>query len=419
MTLSTVSDWLAWIETLHPTEIELGLDRVKEVAKRLDLLNPACTVITVGGTNGKGSTVAGLEAIYLAAGFKVGAFTSPILFKHNEQVRINQGLASDEAFCNAFAEINNVRGDISLTAFEFCTLAALCIFKKHPLDVLILEVGLGGRLDAVNIIDADVAVVTSISIDHSNWLGDTRQQIAREKAGIFRESRPAVCGDLNPPPSLRECADRTGAVWYGQQEDFRYEITVTDWAFTYANYHYSHLPLNHLAIQNMSTVLMVITLLQSRLPVIELAIHQGLRKAHLQGRVQVKEGPITEIYDVSHNPASCAYLAERLSALNSSGKTFAVFSMLADKDIVSSIQSIRDNIDVWYVAPLPVKRAASQEMLAKAFKEAGINAMIFFPSIQKAYAAAKQNAQKGDRLVMFGSFHTVALSLSLHRSAYF
>src|SRR5579885_3172489 len=197
MHLSTLSEWLSWIESVHAKDMDLGLDRVKKTAERLGILTPDCPVITVGGTNGKGSTVAGLESIYLAAGYHVGAFTSPILFKHNEQVRLDGQMASDEDFCAAFEKVEQARGDISLTMFEFCTLAALVIFKKSNLDVWILEVGLGGRLDAVNIIDADVAVITSIGIDHVAWLGHTCEQIGYEKAGIFREEHPAVCGDFD------------------------------------------------------------------------------------------------------------------------------------------------------------------------------------------------------------------------------
>lgn len=408
MNLSTISDWLTWIASLHPTEMDLGLDRVKAVANRLNVLSPTCPVIIVGGTNGKGSTVAGLEAIYLASGYHVGAFTSPILFKHNEQVRIDRRLASDEEFCVAFTKVNAARGDVSLTSFEFCTLAALLIFKRYSLDVMILEVGLGGRLDAVNIIDANVSVVTSISIDHTDWLGDTREKIAREKAGIFRQARPAVCGDTNPPAALLKFAAAIEAKWYCQGSDFRYVVTTKDWSWSSLTSRYDHLPLTHLALQNMSTVLMVITLLQSHLPISRTAIDEGLKQVTLPGRVQIIPGPVTEIYDVSHNPASVAYLAESLRTMTCQGKTYAVFAMLADKNIVESIQTIRDVIDVWHAAPLTVKRAASKERLAEAFQHASVDHVVFFSSIQDAYEAVKLNAHEGDRVVVFGSFHTVA-----------
>ena len=231
MYLSTLDEWLSWIAKVHSTEIELGLDRIKVVGARLNVLEPNCTVIIVGGTNGKGSTVAGIEAIYRAAGYLVGAFTSPILLKHNEQVRINGKDASDAKFCDAFAKVEAARGDIVLTPFEFQTLAALIIFHDYSLHVLILEVGLGGRLDAVNIIDADISIVTSIAIDHIEWLGSTREMIGREKAGIFRPKKPAVCGDNNPPQSLVEYAQSIGAEFICQGKDFHYTVQEGTYGF--------------------------------------------------------------------------------------------------------------------------------------------------------------------------------------------
>ncbi len=408
MYLSTLTEWLAWIASLHPTEMDLGLDRVKKVANRLQVLSPSCPVMMVGGTNGKGSTVAGLEAIYHAAGYRVGAFTSPILFKHNEQVRIERELASDKAFCDAFVKVEEARQGISLTAFEFCTLAALLIFKRTPLDVLILEIGLGGRLDAVNIIDADLSIVTNISIDHTNWLGNTREQIAYEKAGIYRKNKPAICGDKDPPATLIAASQQIGAKWFCQGRDFHYQKNLKHWSWSCADIEYENLPVNTLATQNMSTVLMAVTLMQSQLPVNRVAIDKGLNEATLPGRVQIIDGPVTEIYDVSHNPASVAYLAECLTLRTCAGKTHAVFSMLADKDMLESIQSIRNQIDVWYVAPLTVQRAASKDILHENFQQADIKHVKHFSSIQKAYDEAKQNAEKCDRIIVFGSFHTVS-----------
>lgn len=408
MHLSTVSDWLTWIERIHPTEIELGLDRVKSVAERLELLSNSCPVIIVGGTNGKGSTVFGLEAIYRAAGYHTGIFTSPFLFKHNEQVRIDGQMVSDETLCDAFAHVEKSRGDITLTPFEFFTLAALLIFKSHTLDVLILEVGLGGRLDAVNIIDADIAVVTNISIDHVNWLGTTREKIAYEKAGIFRKDRPAVCGDINPPHTLLETAHTVGAPFYYQAHDFSYIENATTWSWDHQAIHYTDLPINTLATQNMSVVLMVVTLLQQRLAVSFEAILKGLNTVTVPGRIQIVEGKITEIYDVAHNPASVALLKGQLNKIPCSGKTIAVFSMLGDKDVKGSLGHIRESIHAWYVAPLHNKRAATMEVLKEAFQCADIRNVSFFPTITEAYQAALQTAQTGDRLVIFGSFHTVA-----------
>ena len=413
MHLSTLSEWLTWISSIHATEMDLSLDRVATVAKRLNVLSPACLVITVGGTNGKGSTVAGLESIYRAAGYHVGAFTSPILFKHNEYVRIDGQLASDEDFCTAYAKVDAARGDISLTLFEFHTLAALLIFQKAPLDVLILEVGLGGRLDAVNIIDADVSVVTTIAIDHVAWLGSTREAIGFEKAGIFRKNKPAVCGDMDPPQSLINYAHRIGAPLYCQQKDFLTNVSVKNWSWMHQDFHYTDLPFNSLAIQNMATVLMVITLMQQRTPVTREAIDQGLRSVSLPGRIQVVDGAVPQIFDVSHNPAAVSLLASRLREIPCQGRTLAVFSMLADKDIPDSIKQISAQVDIWYVAPLSDKRAATMEVLQNVFCEAGVTAIHFYPSIVAAYKNAKVMAQPGDRIIIFGSFHTVAEAIDM------
>jgi dihydrofolate synthase / folylpolyglutamate synthase len=408
MHFSTLSEWLSWIDKVHINEIELGLERVRRVAERLSLLTPSCPVIIVGGTNGKGSTVSGLEAIYRAAGYQVGAFTTPVLWTYNEQVRLNGQVASDQAFCQAFEKIEKARGDIPLTFFEYGTLAALVLFEMHALDVWILEVGLGGRLDAVNIIDADVAVVTTISLDHVAWLGDTREAIGYEKAGIFRERKPAVCGDNEPPASISDYAKKIGTPLYCQERDFFYQEKTTTWSWTFNTLHYTDLPKSVLLTQNMSTVLMVITLLQPRLAVSREAINAGLSKVTLPGRLQIVEGEIMRVYDVSHNPASVAVLAKCLESIPCQGKTYAVFSMLGDKDITESIKLIKAHIDEWYVAPLPVKRGASLQTLKRAFEQAGVTDVHYFSTIQEADDVVKHKATPGDRIIAFGSFHTLA-----------
>lgn len=406
----TLPEWLSWISSIHLSEIELGLERVKEVADRLNLLSPSYPVVIVGGTNGKGSTVAGLESIYRAAGFHVGAFTSPFLYEHNEQVRIDGQFAKDEAFCEAFAKIEKARGDISLTPFEFHTLAALLIFKGTIIDVLLLEVGLGGRLDAVNIIDADVAIVTSIGIDHVEWLGETREKIAREKAGIFRTNKPAICGDPSPPLSLLSYAKENQVDLYCQSRDFFYQENKENWSWVCkkSKQDYVALPSNALALQNMSTVLMAITLLQDQLPVTRKAIDQGLASVTLPGRIQVVEGRVMHIFDVSHNPEAVAHLSKKLKTLPCYGKTYAVFSMLMDKDIKASITAIHTQIDEWYIAPLKTKRAASKDMLLAAFKKANIHCVTLCTSIEEAYQRTISKCLQGDRIIVFGSFHTVS-----------
>jgi dihydrofolate synthase/folylpolyglutamate synthase len=407
MTL-TFRAWLDYLATIHPTTIDLSLSRVSQVAERLELLHPTQPVITVGGTNGKGSTVSGLHAIYRAAGFKVGSFTSPFLMTPHEWVRVNERLATDDEFCKAYQLIETARDEISLTIFEFNTLAALLIFKQQPLDVLILEIGLGGRFDAVNIIDADVAIVTSIGLDHTDRLGDTRESIAFQKSGIFRSYKPAVYGDLDPPQSLLDDAKQRDVILYRQGKTFTYHAHSHHWSWQYGDLIYEKLPLNALYLQNMSTVLMAVTLLQSRLPVSCFAIECGLKQAALPGRIEIITGPVMRIDDVSHNPAAVSLLSERLQHLSIQGKTRAVFSMLADKDIVSSIRAIQYQIDHWYVAPIADPRGLDLKTLQAVFKEIGIQAVTFSDSIESASRLAADEADEADRIVTFGSFHTVA-----------
>ncbi len=412
MHLSTISQWLDWIASLHTSEIELGLERVKKVGVKLGVLRFDCPIVLVGGTNGKGSTVAGLEAIYLAQGYQVGAFTSPIIFTHHEQVRINGRMLNDDAFCSAFQQVAQALGEVTLTPFEFHTLTALVIFKAHALDVLLLEVGLGGRLDATNIIEPDISVVTSIGIDHVDYLGDTREKIALEKAGIFRPGKPAVCGDANPPATLIDYANQIGAKLYIQDKEFFYTKEKEDWTFSCLDKTYTHLPLNQLYLQNMATVLMVIHLLQKRLSVDQAAMIKGLSNIQLIGRVQIFPGKVTEIYDVSHNIDSITLLAKRLQEMPCEGKTYGVFSMLADKAISESISVIAPYITEWYVAPLTGKRAASADVLSQALQKAGVTAFVMYEAIEAAYGAAKEAAEPGDRIIIFGSFHTVAAALA-------
>jgi len=409
MSFSQLDMWLTHIRDQHKQPIDLGLERVRQVAADLNLLNPLYAVITVGGTNGKGSTVAGLEASFLAARrYRVGAFTSPYLYRFNELVRMNGVEVGDEDFIQAFSRIERARGKVTLTQFEFNTLAALDIFQRAGIDIAILEVGLGGRLDAVNIIDADVAVTTSIALDHTALLGDTRESIAREKAGIFRSDKPAVCGDFDPPMTLIDYAREINAPLFCQGKQFGFEKTASAWNWWSENTRLDDLPLPRLALQNMSTVLMVIELLQKIVPVRSSALHSALRKAHLPGRIQVIPDEVTRILDVSHNPAAAEFLAAYLRKNPPRGKIRAVFSMLADKDIPQTIHVIQDCIDEWHIAPLQIDRATPLPMLEKYFRESAIHAVYSYDSVKMAYHAAQAVATKGDCIVVFGSFHTVA-----------
>lgn len=402
--MQNLAEWLMWIKSITLKEIDLSLTRVKEVLKHLQFIHQA-KVVTVAGTNGKGSTVKALETIYLEAGFSVGAFTSPYLEYYNEQIRVNGKPCDDETICEAFATVKTHSENIPLTPFEFGTLAALCVFLKHPLDVIILEVGLGGRLDAVNAIDADVSIVTSIGIDHVEWLGSTRDAIGREKAGIFRQNRPSICGDGDPPASLIQYATDIGALLFCQNQEFGYIENETTWDWWSKTTHLANLPLSHLHLQNLSTALMAIEQLQLFLPVPELAIRDALKKVTLPGRIQLIPGDVPRILDVSHNPHAVALLANYLLKNPVRSKTYAVFSMLADKDISGTLDVIEKHIDHWHIAPLSVPRGIDKNTLATVFQK--ITDWEMHESIVAAYEETLSLATKDDRIVIFGSFHTV------------
>jgi len=407
-----LKDWLTEIQAVHAFDMDLSLERVYEVATRLNIIKPTCYVITVAGTNGKGSCVAGLEAIYLNAGLRVGVFTSPILFRHNEYIRINGKDATDDQFCEAFTHIDKARGDITLTPFEFNALAAFYLFDQLPLDVWILEVGLGGRFDAVNVIDADLAIVASIDLDHMEWLGDTREKIAYEKAGVFRANKPAICGDDNPPHSLISYAKEQHVFLYCQAKDYGFEKNKNNWSWWSQKEgkkkQLDDLPLPHLALQNMATVLMAVELLQNKLPVTVDVIKQSLNQIKLLGRIQVIPGSVEKIFDVAHNPAAAQFLSTWLIEHPCQGKTRAVFSMLSDKDILSTLQVIKSQIESWYIASLPVKRGAALKTIEDNFQLLKIDNVHSYTSLAEAYAAVMEQSQAGDRVVIFGSFHTVS-----------
>lgn len=413
----TLSEWLEWIASIHPSEMELSLERTKMVAEKLNLLKPSFPIITVGGTNGKGSCVAGLEAIYLAAGYRVGAFTSPILWKHNESVRIQGRDVEDFIFCDAFSRVEEARGDITLTIFEFNTLAALLIFSHSIIDVGILEVGLGGRWDAVNVMDADVAVIASISLDHTELLGSTRDEIGYEKAGIFRFGKPIVCGDEDPPQSLVTVANELKSPFFCQHNTFGFENSTTGWTWWNKTRQLKTLPCTALALQNMSSVLMVIDLLQPRLPVTEKSICHALSTVKLTGRLQWIPGKINQLFDVSHNPASAALLSEYLKKTVFRGKKRAVFSMLKEKDIAETLLQMKKEIDEWYIAPLQTKRASSLDLLLAALDKANITSRQLFSSLSEAYSSAISDSQTDDWVIVFGSFHTVAATLDARAHA--
>ncbi|MEZ5540525.1 MAG: bifunctional tetrahydrofolate synthase/dihydrofolate synthase [Pseudomonadota bacterium] len=413
----TLAEWLAWQEQLHPRSIDLGLERVTAVARTLDLLQPACPVITVAGTNGKGSSVAMLESVYRSAGYRTGAYTSPHLLRYNERIRIDGHEVADDALCAAFARVDQARGDISLTYFEFGTLAALLLFRQAAPDLLILEVGMGGRLDAVNAIAADVALVTAIGIDHSAWLGADRAAIAREKAGILRAGRPAVCSDPAPPASLLAHAADLGVrcLCLGQAFSHRRHGDGWDWTGWYSRL--ERLPLPALSgthqLDNAAGVLAVTELLGSRLPVGRAAIEAGLSTVRLAGRFQIVPGSPQLILDVAHNPDGAAMLAGQLRENPVAGRTWLVLGILADKDAAGFVRALEGIVDCWCLAGLADSRGLDADALTQRLAEPGrARALQRYGSVADALAAAQAAAADSDRIVVTGSFHTVAAALA-------
>jgi len=415
MRFQTLSDWLQWQEQLHPRSIDLGLARVREVWRRLHAEDFSCPVITVGGTNGKGSCVAMLEAIYGEAGYAVVSYTSPHLWRYNERIRINGEAVSDAEICTAFDRVDTARRDTSLTYFEFGTLAALEIFKHQSLDIILLEVGLGGRLDAVNIIDADVAIIASIDIDHTQWLGNDRPAIAREKAGILRPHNAGIVADPDPPLTLLEYAQSLGTRLYCLGRDFELRQTAGSWSWYYGTQRRVGLPQPSLSgehqMRNAAAVLMALEILQQRLPVTQAQVRHGLLSAQLPGRFQVVPGEVTTIYDVAHNPAAAGQLAHNLMRSGYGGKLHTVFSALADKDIEGLLAPLCALVQHWYLAPLDAPRAATIDAIREALQAACPQAQysVFATLTQALDAAGAAASRAGSRLV-YGSFYTVAQS---------
>ena len=411
--MSDLNHWLAKVETHHPQEIELGLERVGQVADRLAVRQFAVPVITVAGTNGKGSCVALLEAIYQAAGYRMAAYTSPHLWAFNERVRIQGIVAADQALCDAFAAVEAARDQVHLTYFEFTTLAALWLFKQADLDVIILEVGLGGRLDAVNVVEPDIALVSSIDLDHQEWLGETREAIGFEKAGIFRADKPALCGDPNPPATIAEHAQRIGAPFYQRDQAFRCSVQDDAWCWQSDSQQYQQLPLPQLLVQHAATAIMCIELLQSRLAVSIEAIQQGVTTANLPGRLQWFDEPRRLLIDVAHNPAAMTLVAQQLQHHQPAGRIIAVIAMLADKAIADSIAPLTELIDEWHVADLAVPRGAPGKVIGEKLTAHGVKKWYNHRSVKRALAQAITDCTMQDCIVVCGSFYTAAEALTL------
>lgn len=436
-----LQQWQEYLLALHPTEIDLGLERVRVVYERLNIQSSALKIV-VGGTNGKGSTCAILESILLAAGYKVGVYSSPHLVSFNERFRINGSLASDDEVCAHLAAVEALRGDTSLTFFEHTTLAAFHLFAESDLDVWILEIGLGGRLDAVNLIDGDCSVLTQIDVDHQEYLSGDREQIGAEKAAIFRPGRPAICADSAPPQSVLEYAEQISAPLWLMDRDFSYFADMQQWQYRGPHRRRSALPFPALRganqLPNAATALAVLDALSERLVVPMQDIKQGLLNVHLEGRFQVLPGQPTVILDVGHNPHALSSFAYNLQQMPTTGRTIAVVGMLKDKEVVNALRPLLDHIDLWLCATISGSRGLDAQALSNYVKEAyataenpainqsGKNAaqrptvrpraiaakpkepeILCFDSVTEAFDAAQRFGTVNDKIAVFGSFMTV------------
>ncbi|MCZ6802826.1 MAG: bifunctional tetrahydrofolate synthase/dihydrofolate synthase [Proteobacteria bacterium] len=408
--------WLKWQESLHFTAIELGLERCRRVANNMGLLKPAFNVISVAGTNGKGSSIIMLDQILRNAGYKVGRYTSPHLLRYNERICINGEEVADTGLCESFDRIDRARGDISLTYFEFGTLAALDLFRQHNVELAILEVGLGGRLDAVNILDADVALISSIDLDHQQWLGDNRESIGREKAGIFRNKAPAICSDPNPPQSLLDCAEALGTPLSVSGRDYQLSISHDTWSWNSNEISLEKLPRPmqycDFQLQNAAGVLMVLDKIQHEYPVALEDIEQGLTRFRLNGRMQIIPGEIPKILDVAHNRESVRALVENLRKIPCLGHTHLLVGMLKDKDHLEVFKVLNEIADSWHMVTLSQERGSDAKKLISDLETLGINENVSeYKSVDEAMDKLHKSSMPGDRIVITGSFLTVGAAL--------
>ncbi len=419
MTRRNLQGWLDYLEQLHPTAIDMGLDRCRTVATTLGLTRPAPQVVTVTGTNGKGSTCAFIAQFLAAQGKAVGVYSSPHLLRYNERVRLNGVDASDDALCEAFEAVERARGSVSLTYFEMGTLAAFWLFEREALDAVVLEVGLGGRLDAVNLVDADVAVITNIGLDHAEWLGTTRESVALEKAGIFRSAKPAVCGDSSPPESMLEDAVQSAVPLLVRGRDFDLVRETACWHWhgkdgAGRSLELRNLPMLTLPLENAALALQAFALIEPSWQPERLI--EALRNTRVTGRldrrtIYWKGHDLPILLDVGHNPHAAAYLARQLQLEPRSGRRFAVFGLLADKDLAGVIDELLPVVDTWAVAPLATPRSRSAAELSAALMERAASVTIY-SGISQALERQCDLADEGDEILLFGSFYCVAEALS-------
>ncbi len=418
MNKTTLDQWLQRLELLHPNEIDLGLQRITAVAERMGLLPLAPPVITVAGTNGKGSTVAVLEAVLTQMDCVTGSCTSPHLLRFNERIRVGGNDVDDLEIIQAFEQIEQARDEISLTYFEFTTLAALVIFRKRKVDVVILEVGLGGRLDAVNMVDASMAIITSIDLDHQDWLGDTREQIAVEKAGILRAGQPVVVAEREPPDSLRERVESLACDAYYSGEQYRVEQRGGSWQATLCrpgggSRAIAELPCTALLPDNIAAALQALLLMGWEFS--DRQLQRALAGLQLRGRRELQSLAGREyLLDVAHNPASINKLLEYIDSTPCNKRTITLFSAMADKDYAQMIEACAGHFDAWFTADQPANpRAAKGADIAASLRAQGIEAISVSKNIRQAFRRAQSVMAEGDRLVVFGSFYTVADVLPL------
>ena len=417
--MNTLQSWSDYIMQLHTKRIDLSLDRMMPVAQRMDLLTFDCPVITVAGTNGKGSCVAALEAMYSAAGYHVGCYTSPELLHFCERIRVGQQAISETALLQAFQEVESARANTTLSFFEFTTLAAFFVFKYSDIDVLVLEVGLGGRLDTVNVIDADITIITSIGLDHTEFLGNDRATIAREKAGIMRYGRPVICGDQDPPTSIQQTASQVGAKLLQLNKAFNYsqDDDSLSWVWSSNRTQLSDLPVPAIRLDNAACALQAIDCLQGKLPVSIQAIKTGLQSVSLPGRFEQQSFQrVPVILDVAHNPDAVRALVENLNRFDKKVTIHAVFTCAANKDIQAMVRLLKSQIAHWYIAPLFPSYSpegaildVSNESIASLLQQLNCQ-YTCLESVEKAFESAHNECRSSeDNLILvFGSFKTVA-----------
>ncbi len=416
MQFDSLEQWLDWQTRLHPQAIELGLERCRQVALNCQLLSPSFPILTVAGTNGKGSTVTYLDALFSHAGLRTGRYTSPHLLCYNERICIAGQEVSDSALCQAFAFIESHRQGVSLTFFEYGTLAALYLFQQAQVEVAILEVGLGGRLDAVNLFDSSVALITCIDLDHTEYLGTDREAIGREKAGILRAQRPAICSDPNPPHSVLEMAASLETPLYCLGRDFGYvKTSPTTWNWWGPELEFRGLPVPSLKgefqLANASGAILGGCLLSDQLFLTvcsKSVIENSLPNLQLPARFEVFPGTVTHIFDVAHNLAGARVLRDSLRELSCTGMTHAVVGILKDKKIMEMLAILQHEVQVWHVAPVQSSRSASPRFLKQCLVELEVAQVQEYLSISDAYEAAQQQVVSGDRIVVWGSFYGVA-----------